>query len=66
MWDDPIVAEVHRAREILAAQSNYDIAAFFAGVRERQAASGAGLKRVEPKAEVEIGNNEPAIPHHQA
>ena len=36
MWEDPIVAEVHRAREKLAADCNYDIRAFFAGLRERQ------------------------------
>lgn len=36
MWEDPIVAEVHRAREKLAADCNYDISAFFAGLRERQ------------------------------
>lgn len=43
MWEDPIVAEVHRAREKLAADCNYDIAAFFADVRKRQALQGAGL-----------------------
>jgi hypothetical protein len=32
MWEDPIVAEVHRAREKLAAECNYDIRAFFAGL----------------------------------
>lgn len=36
MWEDPIVAEVHRAREKLAAECNYDIRAFFAGLRKRQ------------------------------
>ena len=52
MWEDPIVAEVHRAREKLAADCNYDIEAFFAGVRKRQALLGARLipqkKRAEP------------------
>jgi hypothetical protein len=43
MWEDPIVAEVHRAREKLAAECNYDIDAFFAGVRKRQALRGARL-----------------------
>jgi hypothetical protein len=47
MWEDPIVAEVHRAREKLAADCNYDIAAFFADVRKRQASLGARL--VAPK-----------------
>ena len=53
MWEDPIVAEVHRAREKLAADCNYDIEAFFAGVRKRQAALGARLvspKTAEPTA----------------
>ena len=43
MWKDPIVAEVHRTREKLAAQDNFDIAAFFADVRKRQAALGERL-----------------------
>jgi hypothetical protein len=55
MWEDPIVAEVHRAREKLAADCNYDIEAFFAGVRKRQASLGAKLvpqpKRAEPTAD---------------
>lgn len=49
MWEDPIVAEVHRTREKLAAKHNYDIAAFFADVRRRQAALGPRL--VRPKKE---------------
>jgi len=36
MWEDPIVAEVHRARAKLAADCNYDIREFFAGLRKRQ------------------------------
>jgi hypothetical protein len=47
MWEDPIVAEVHRAREKLAADCNYDIRAFFAGVRKRQVLQ---RKRTEPAA----------------
>jgi len=30
MWEDPIVAEVHRIREQLAAKFNYDVEAIFA------------------------------------
>jgi len=48
MWEDPIVAEVHRAREKLAAECNYDIGAFFAGLRKRQAALSVQRKRAEP------------------
>ena len=55
MWEDPIVVEVHRTREKLAAECNFDIAAFFAGIRKRQASLGASLipqeKRAEPTAE---------------
>ncbi len=59
MWEDPIVAEVHRTREKLAAECNYDVRAFFADVRKRQAALGARLvhpkKCVEPTAEADRG-----------
>jgi len=61
MWEDPIVAEVHRAREKLAADCNYDVAAFFADLRKRQASLGARLvpqkKRAEPTAEADLGND---------
>jgi len=43
MWEDPIVTEVHRIREQLAAEHNFDIAAFFADVRARQEALGSRL-----------------------
>jgi hypothetical protein len=59
MWEDPIVAEVHRARETLAAAYNYDLGAFFADLRKRQVALGSRLvpqkKRVEPTAEADRG-----------
>ena len=52
MWEDPIVAEVHRTREKLAAEYNFDVTAFFADLRKRQAALGGRLvpqkKRAEP------------------
>lgn len=57
MWEDPIVAEVHRARENVAAQYNFDVAAFFADLRRRQAALGERLKPqknlTEPRANSE-------------
>jgi hypothetical protein len=59
MWEDPIVAEVHRIREKLTAQYNYDISAFFADVRKRQAALGERLirkKPVEPTADADQGH----------
>ena len=61
MWEDPIVAEVHRAREKLAADCNYDVEAFFADVRKRQALLGARLvpqkNRAEPTAEADRGRH---------
>jgi hypothetical protein len=57
MWEDPIVAEVHRIRAKMAADCNYDIDAFFKGIMERQAARGVKLvqppKRAEPATEDE-------------
>ena len=58
MWEDPIVAEVHRAREKLAAECNVDIDAFFAGVRKRQASLGDRL--VPQKKRAEAGKDRPA------
>jgi hypothetical protein len=61
MWEDPIVADVHRTREKLAAEYDFDIQAIFADLRKRQAALGARLvpqkKRPEPTAEVERGRD---------
>ncbi len=61
MWEDPIVAEVHRAREKLAADCNYDVDAFFADVRKRQALLGGRLvpqkKRPDPTAEADRGRH---------
>jgi hypothetical protein len=51
MWEDPIVAEVHQAREKLAAEYNFDIEAFFAGLRRRQAELGGRLVRLGKQAE---------------
>ena len=61
MWEDPIVAEVHRAREKLVAESNFDIDAFFAGVRRRQASLGNRLvlqkRQAEPTAQADRGRD---------
>ena len=61
MWEDPIVAEVHRAREKLAAACNYDVTAFFADLRKRQVSSGARLvpqkKRAERTAAADLGRD---------
>ena len=50
MWEDPIVAEVHRTREKLAAEYNFDITAFFADLRKRQAALGGRLVHLKKRA----------------
>jgi hypothetical protein len=52
MWEDPIVAEVHRTRERLAAEYDFDVKAIFPDLRRRQAALGSRLvpqkKRAKP------------------
>ncbi len=57
MWEDPIVADVHRTREKLAAEYGFDVQTIFADLRTRQAALGGRLvspkKRGEPRAEVD-------------
>jgi hypothetical protein len=61
MWEDPIVAEVHRTREVLAAKFNFDIDAIFADMQKRQAALGDRLvsprTRAEPPAEADRGRH---------
>jgi hypothetical protein len=47
MWEDPIVAEVHRTRQELSAQFDFDVKAIFADLRRRQA--GLGSRLVCPK-----------------
>lgn len=46
-WEDPIVAEVRRVREMLSAQFNFDAAAIFADLRSRQEAAGDRLVRLQ-------------------
>ena len=43
MWDDPIVSDVRRVRERLAAEFNFDVHAIFADMRSRQSKLGARL-----------------------
>ena len=61
MWEDPIVAEVHRTREKLAAEFNFDVKAIFADLRKRQASLGSRLvaqkKRAEPTPEADRGRH---------
>jgi hypothetical protein len=55
MWEDPIVAEVDRAPEMLAAKFNFDVEAIFADIRQRQAALGERLVPQRRRAEAERG-----------
>ena len=61
MWEDPIVEEIHRIREKLAAEFNFDVKAIFADLRKRQASLGGRLvpqkKRAEPTAELDRGHD---------
>ncbi len=61
MWEDPIVADVHRTREKLAAEYNFDVKAIFADLRRRQVSLGGRLvrqkKRGEPTTEVDRGGH---------
>ena len=61
MWEDPIVEEVHRTREKLAAEFAFDIKAIFADLRKRQTSLGARLvpqkKRAEATAEADGGRH---------
>ena len=55
MWEDPIVAEVRRVREELAAQFGFDVSAIFADLRRKQTVHGDRLVRrgrsARPEAE---------------
>jgi hypothetical protein len=61
MWEDTIVAEVHRTREKLAAEYSFDVTAFFADLGKRQAALGGRLvhqkRRADPTAEPDCGHH---------
>jgi hypothetical protein len=52
MWEDPIVAEVHRIREELAARFDFDVHAMFADMRKRQTALGPRLVSLAKSAEL--------------
>lgn len=58
MWDDPIVAEVRRVREGLAAKFAFDPKAIFADMRDRQSTLGERL--VYPRTNRKIEAHEAA------
>ena len=53
MWEDPIVSDVRRVREQLAAEFNFDVHAIFAEMQKRQRKLGKRLvsPRKSKKAE---------------
>ena len=54
MWEDPIVEDVHRTREKLAAEYDFDVKAIFADLRKRQANLGARLVRPKKQPPQEL------------
>lgn len=61
MWEDTIVAEIHRIRRELAGEFNFDINLIVTDIRQRQAALGSRLvslaKSAEPTAETDPGRH---------
>lgn len=49
MWEDPIVDDVRKIRQDLSARLNFDLAAIFDDLRNRQADVGDRLVRLERK-----------------
>ena len=53
MWEDPIVQEVRREREKLAAQFNFDVDAIFEDLRKRQSTLAERLVRTKKQKSAE-------------
>ena len=53
MWKDPIVEEVRRARDALAARFDYDLAAMMRDLIEKQRKSGRKIIPAPPKRPVQ-------------
>jgi len=49
MWNDPIVEELHKHRQKMAAQFNYDVHAACQYYRDRQKISGQPVVSKKPK-----------------
>jgi hypothetical protein len=58
-WEDPIVAEVRKIRESLAAKFDYDVAAIFADLRARQSSAGSRLVNLESRKDEDRDAAEP-------
>ncbi len=63
MWDDPIVYEVRKARQEIAAKFNYDLDAILEDARKRQHLSGHKLVSFERGNEQEQMAKEPQPPY---
>ena len=50
MWEDPIVSDVRRTREKIAARFNFDVNAIFMDLRNRQTALGRRIVSPKPPA----------------
>ena len=61
MTNDPIVAEVRKAREEHAAKFNYDLDAIYCDLKEKERTSGRKYVRYQPRA-ANVQNPELAIP----
>jgi hypothetical protein len=62
MRDDPIVDEVHKVRERLAASFNYDIAAIFTDIRSRESTAGDRLKNLQTSSKTAIRSSGGSAP----
>jgi len=49
MWQDPIVEEIHRARDEYAKKFNYDLRAICEDLREKQETSGIKIVSRPPR-----------------
>jgi len=49
MWEDPIVAEIHRIREQIAARHNYDLHAICQAMREQEKTGGREVVTLPPR-----------------
>jgi hypothetical protein len=67
MFDDPIVAEVRKARDEYARRFNYDLAAICHDLQQKQAQSGRKLVSFPPKRPKSITRHgDPATPGEQS
>jgi hypothetical protein len=57
MWQDPIVEEIHKVREVLAAQFQYDVQALGRFFQARQAAEHRVVVTRPPRRRPEAAQN---------